>query len=471
MLPRRSARLFSRSPRFAPVQSALTSVNCIARLGNSILPNDPERRRQYGQSLRQVCRRVEHARWKPAGNRADPVKLVMASNRSRLPQLIPIKLQRMAASPFAFFRGAASLMAADLAMTRTCGLHVQICGDAHVRNLGAFTAPDGRVIFDLNDFDETVHGPFEWDVKRLVTSIVLAGWEAGDGDKHCRQGVRILCRAYREAMLAFSRMPVIDLARYRVRRHQHFAPVESVLRKAERATPLYNLHKLTVKKKAKRVFIDDPPRIRHVDNNTAKRVLAALKSYRETLPVERQHFFDQYRPIDVAFKVVGIGSVGTRDYVVLLIGNGEQDPLFLQIKEEPPSCYSPYLTRSAAPEHQGRRVVEGQRRMQAQSDILLGWTSLQGREYMVRQLADHKASIEIEDMKGDGLLQYARVCGEVLAKGHARSGDPCALAGYLGSSTKFDAALTGFAFGYAEQTVDDHRKFAAALKAKRIRSA
>jgi len=362
-------------------------------------------------------------------------------------------------------------MAADLASQPRCGLTVQICGDAHVRNLGFFSAPDGRLVFDLNDFDETVRGPFEWDVKRLATSLVLAGREASDSDKHCREAVRVFVRAYREALFGFSRMMVLDLARYRVHRHPHFAPVQSVLRKAERSTPRHNLEKLAQVNRGSHRFKQQPPLLTRTDAKTASRVLAALKAYRQTLAPERQHFFDHYRAVDVAFKVVGTGSVGTRDYVALMLGNGKLDALFLQVKEEPPSCYARYLPDFRPADNEGRRVVEGQRAMQAQSDILLGWTSMQGRDYLVRQLADHKASIEVEDLKGDGLLQYALVCAEVLAKGHARSGDPCALAGYLGASPKFDGAIAAFAIAYADQTASDHEKFLAAIKSGKIKAA
>ena len=430
----------------------------------------PGERRTHGRWLRQTCSRVEQARWKPPADRADPVALVMAATRGRVPQLVPIKYQRMAASAFGFFRGAAPVMAADLASQPRCGLTVQICGDAHVLNLGSFSAPDGRLIFDLNDFDETVRGPFEWDVKRLATSLVLAGREAGDSDKQCKPAVRAFVRAYREAVVRCSRMPVLDLARYRVHRHPNFAPLQTVLRKAERATPQHNLERLTIASAGQRRFKDEPPLLTRVDPPTHARVLAALKSYRRTLAPERQHFFDHYHVLDVAFKVVGTGSVGTRDYVVLLLGNGKTDALFLQVKEEPPACYTRYLHDLPPAENEGRRVVEGQRALQAQSDILLGWTSMQGRDYLVRQLSDHKATIEVGDLAGDGLLQYALVCGEVLAKGHARSGDPCALAGYLGASPKFDNAITAFAVAYADQTARDHQKFLAAIKSGKIKT-
>jgi len=431
---------------------------------------EPGERRDHGRRLRRTCSRVEQARCKPPSSRQDPVALITAANRGRIPQLVLIKYQRMAASAFGFFRGAAPVMAADLASQPRCGLTVQMCGDAHVRNLGSFSAPDGRLIFDINDFDETVRGPFEWDVKRLATSLVLAGREAHATDKQCKDAVRVFVRAYREAMFGFSRMTVLDLARYRVHRHQHFAPLRSVLRKAERATPPHNLERLTVAAGGSRRFKPQPPLLTRVDQPTASRVLAALKPYRQTLAPERQHFFDQYHALDVAFKVVGTGSVGLRDYVVLMQGNGQMDALFLQVKEEPPSCYARYLPELRPAEHEGRRVVEGQRAMQAQSDILLGWTSIEGRDYLVRQLADHKASIETEDLAGDGLTQYALVCGEVLAKGHARSGDPCALAGYLGASPKFDMAIVAFAVAYADQTASDHEKFVAAVKSGKIKT-
>ena len=431
---------------------------------------DPGERRDHGRRLRKTCSRVEQARCKFSGERHDPVELVIAANRGRVAQLLPIKYQRMAESPFGFFRGSAPQMAADLAAQPRCGLSVQICGDAHVRNLGSFTAPDGRLIFDLNDFDETVHAPFEWDVKRLATSLMLAGREAHDTDKQCKDAVRVFVRAYREAMFGFSRMTVLDLARYRVHRHQHFAPLQSVLRKAERATPRHNLERLTEIAGGSRRFKEEPPLLMRVDKRTAARVLASLKPYRQTLAPERQHAYDQYHPLDVAFKVVGTGSVGLRDYVVLMQGNGKLDALFLQVKEETASCYARYLPDLRPAVHEGRRVVEGQRAMQAQSDILLGWTSIEGRDYLVRQLSDHKASVETGDLAGDALVQYALVCGEVLAKGHARSGDPCALAGYLGASPKFDTAIAGFAVSYADQASKDYEKFVAAIKSGKIKT-
>jgi len=422
----------------------------------------------YGKNCRERVSRVGQGEWKPRADRPDPCELIRAATAGRVPELLPIKRQRMSASPFGFFRGATSVMAADLAKLPHTGMLTQICGDAHVRNLGAYAAPDGRLIFDINDFDETIRGPWEWDIKRLATSLVLAGREAHDSGVRCKQAVSLFVRTYREFMLRFSEMTVLELARYQVHRQLQGSPVAGVLRKAEKSTPQQNLEKLAVKT-ARRGwrFRDAKPLLFHLPAKVVGQVLASLASYRQTLSAERQHFLDCYRPMDVAFKVVGTGSVGVRDHVILAFGRGDDDPLFLQIKEEPPSCYSPYL-KSRNKVHQGQRVVEGQRLMQAQSDIFLGWTTIAGRDYLVRQLSDHKATIEIEDLRRNGLLQYAEVCGEVLAKAHARSGDACVLAGYLGSSEKFDLAITAFAVAYANQTTEDYEHFLACVKKGRL---
>jgi hypothetical protein len=265
-------------------------------------------------------------------------------------------------------------------------------------------------------------------------------------------------------------MPVLDLARFQVHRLQRITPVSQVLRKAERATPQYNVERLTHlppaptkagkgAPPAHRIFVEHKPLQYRLPPAKARSVLDSLSLYRESLLPERQHFFDQYRPLDVAFRVVGTGSVGLRDYIVYLEGNGSGDPLFLQIKEEPGSAYAPYLGEIGAPQHQGRRVAQGQRAMQFLSDILLGWTTINNRQYLVRQLNDHKASIEIEDLKGGGLAQYAEMCGELLSRGHARSGDPLALAGYIGTSDRFNDAVVNFAVDYANQTELDYYAF------------
>jgi uncharacterized protein (DUF2252 family) len=369
-----------------------------------VLP--PLERRAFGQSRRKQVRRQEQNRWRSSDRQTDPIDALAVSSVGRVTALLEIKWQRMAASPFGFFRGAVPVMAADLAVLPHTGLFTQLCGDAHVRNLGAYAAPDGRLVFDVNDFDETIRGPFEWDLKRLATSIILAGRESGSKNTVCSDATAVLLRSYRRSMHAFARMPVLEMARFQVHRLQRITPVSLVLRKAERATPQYNAERLTELPKASskqgkntppphRIFIEHKPLQYRLSPAKARTILDSLSMYRETLLPERQHFLDLYRPLDVAFRVVGTGSVGLRDYIVYLEGNGSDDPLFLQIKEEPGSAYAPYLGEMGAPQHQGRRVAQGQRAMQFLSDMLLGWTTINNRQYLVRQLNDHKGSIEI----------------------------------------------------------------------------
>jgi uncharacterized protein (DUF2252 family) len=404
-------------------------------------------------------------------NGREAVKALLAANRNRRQDLLPIKWQRMAASPFGFFRGAAPLMAADLASQPNVGLTVQICGDAHVQNLGAYASPDGHLVFDLNDFDETIRGPWEWDIKRLATSLVLAGREAGETSKRTALAVMEFVKSYRDSIKAFAQMRVVELARREVRRHTALRPVREVLSKAERATPAMTLKRLTVP--ARRTvfrFHDRPPVLQHVTDSLAAQVLAALARYRDTLGVDHQQVLDAYRPVDIAFKVVGTGSVGTNDFVVLLLGNGPDDVLFLQIKEEFPSCYSRYCHDLPTPSHQGRRAAEGQKRLQTVTDPFVGWTTIGKREYLVRQLADHKASIDPKELKGATLNDYGIVCGEVLAKAHARTGDAAAIAGYTGASAKLDKAITRFALAYADQTVLYHAALARAIMSGQVKA-
>ena len=435
------------------------------RLGGPV--PSPGERFAKGKEARKKVPRTDQGEWKPGKNRHDPVEAVLVCTRGRLRDLIPIKMARMAASPFGFFRGAAPLMAADLATLPHSGLEVQICGDAHVRNLGAYAAPDGHLVFDINDFDETVRGPFEWDLKRLATSLILAGEQSGHTKKVCKDAVRLFVRSYCAQMTRLSELPVIELAKFQL--HVKAGTVQSVLRKAERSTPQHNLEKLTQPQGSKFRFVDQRPLLAPVRAQVARQVIAALGLYRETLSSERQQFLSCYYPIDVAFKVVGTGSVGTRDYVVLCIGNGDRDPLFLQVKEEPPSCYSRYLPSPQTFMNEGKRVVDGQRKMQAFSDPFLGWTSMAGRDYLVRQLSDHKASIDDTQLQETGLTEYARVCGAILAKGHARSGDPMLLAGYCGPGNKLDDAIAGFADRYGSQTEEDYEAFRKAIKAGKIK--
>jgi uncharacterized protein (DUF2252 family) len=419
------------------------------------MPHIPtsQERRALGQARRKQVRRQDHAHWDAKLRQRDPLELVDESMRGRVPALIALKYERMLASPFGFFRGAVPVMAADLALLPHTGIVNQICGDAHVRNLGAFAAPDGRLLFDINDFDETIRGPFEWDLKRLATSLVLAARETGA--KRADDAVLRFVASYGKLVGTLARMPVIEVARYQVHRLQRISPVSDALLKAERATPLHSLETLTVERKGGRVFRGNPPLLRRLVPRQARPVLASLKAYRESLQPERQHFLAQYRAVDVGFKVVGTGSVGLRDFVVYLEGNGPRDPLFLQVKEQPGSAYAPYLAATPGAGHQGKRVAEGQRAMQFASDPFLGWTTIANREYLVRQLSDHKGNIEIDDLKGQGLTDYAEMCGELLARGHARSGDACQLAGYLGTGEKFGEAIAKFAEAYADQSETD----------------
>jgi len=424
-------------------------------------------RRDYGKSRRKVLHSVDQCHLKAPRSRPDPVELLVSASRDRMPKLLPIKWARMAASPFGFFRGAVPLMAADLASLPTTGITVQICGDAHLRNLGAFASPTGALVFDINDFDETISGPWEWDVKRLAASLVLGGREAGQSDGACKEAVKSFVAEYRMSVHHCSGLTVLGLARYSVYRHMEAGPIPELLKKARRATPEHTLEKLTRSGKGGRRFKEEKPLLTAVSGKTRRAVLTALESYRDTLSQERRHFLERYHPVDVAFKVVGTGSVGTHDYVILCFGNGSEDPLFLQMKEEPPSAYAQYL-KAQVPRNQGERVVQGQRLMQAQSDIFLGWTRVEGRDYLVRQLADHKAVIDAEDLRGPGLIAYARMCGEVLGKGHARSGDACVLDGYCGDAEKLGNAIAEFAVAYADQSTSDYELFTRAVKKGRL---
>jgi uncharacterized protein (DUF2252 family) len=440
---------------------------------------------------------MEHGVWKAKERREDPLKLMQKSMHGRVPALVALKYERMEASPFGFFRGAVPVMACDFSLTGNTGIVSQLCGDAHVRNLGAYAGADGRLVFDINDFDETIAGPFEWDVKRMATSLVLAGREAGATDLDCSEAAAVFLERYRRSMATFARMPVLEVARYQVHRLRNVPAVKRILEIAQRATPTDTLQALTgvkgqtearkkrlkkhalqqknpekLSEKSIRIFKTTPPVLRRLTGAEAERIVSSLGKYVESLLPERRKFFLEYRPIDVAFKVVGTGSVGLRDYCIYMVGNGPRDPLFLQIKEEVESGYAPYVQHLNGKAnrrrigHQGRRVVEGERLMQLQSDPFLGWTTLEGRDYLVRQLNDHKASVQLGDLKQAGLVEYARVCGDLLARGHARSGDSSMLSGYLGASESFDTAVGNFAMAYADQTERDWRELVRSRKTK-----
>jgi uncharacterized protein (DUF2252 family) len=467
-------------------------------------------RHALGLLARKQIARSAHAEFSPSACKHSPLELLRASERDRLPRYVKIKHERMAVSPFGFFRGAVPVMAADLACHPNTGIVTQLCGDAHVDNLGAYAAPAGSLaagsasplVFDINDFDETIRGPFEFDLKRLATSLLLAGRQAGIKRSARRDAVLHFACRYRESMHRFSAMPVLELARYQIHRLAEIDPMPAILAQAERSTPEKSLRSLTepipaaAVKKAKgktalkgagvspsekvhkdsglpaveepRRFQSHPPLLTRLSAKDAEPILAALGPYARTLQPERRHFLEQYRPIDVAFKVVGTGSVGLRDYCIYFENPSREpgtDPLFLQIKEEPASAYAAYLPEGDKHAHQGHRVMDGQRAMQLTSDPFLGYTTIDGRDFLVRQLNDHKASLDIEKLDARSLLGYADLCGELFARGHARAGDPISIAAYLGKNARFDRALLSFARLYADKTEHDFEIFKKAIKA------
>jgi uncharacterized protein (DUF2252 family) len=450
-----------------------------------------------GLAARKQLARSAHAEFSTAACKHDPLELLRAAERDRIPRLVKIKHERMAANPFGFFRGAVPIMAADLACHPNTGLLTQLCGDAHVANLGAYGAPDGRLVFDINDFDETIRGPFEFDLKRLATSLLLAGRLAGIKRTARRDAVLHFACRYRESMHEFSTMPVLELARYQIHRLAEIDPMPAIFEQAERSTPQKSLKSLTepvptpkTNPKSRvphlrdsstvakvganassdttpRRFQSHPPLLARLANKERDLVLAALGPYTRTLQPERRHFLAQYEPLDVAFKVVGTGSVGLRDYCIYLEAisrPAHTDPLFLQIKEEPASAYAAYLPDGDTHIHQGHRVMDGQRAMQLTSDPFLGYTTIEGRDFLVRQLNDHKATIDVEKLDAKSLLGYADLCGELFARSHARAGDPVTIAAYLGNNARFDHALLTFARAYADKTEHDFDLFKHSLK-------
>ena len=429
----------------------------------------PKERREIGQAHRKQMARSEHDELRIKARKASPMELLERQARGRVPELVKLKYELMADSPFGYFRGAVPVMAADLAALPNTGIISQLCGDAHVRNLGAFGAPDGRLVFDINDFDETIRGPFEWDLKRMAASITLAGRGAGQKETNIRQAAQECIEHYCTLMSEFAGMATIDVARFQVHRMSRVEPVHMALLKAERATPAHTLEQLTepVSKKAgaARRFKTIKPMLTRLTGSIVEEVIASLKPYINTLEPQRQHLLSLYRPVDVAFKVVGTGSVGLRDYCIYFEGNGPGDPLFLQIKEEPASGYASYLPKANPPAHNGKRAAQGQRAMQIQSDPFLGWTHIGSRDYLVRQLNDHKGSVELDDLAGAGLVAFGEVCGELLARGHSRSSDPLVIAGYLGSGGGFAEALGKFGAAYADQTEKDWEQLKRARKA------
>lgn len=434
-----------------------------------------------GKSLREKVPRTSHAKWAPAANRPDPIELLKKSDRGRLPDLLPIRYGRMRKSPFAFFRGAAALMAADLSPTPRTGLRVQACGDCHVSNFGGMGSLDRRLIFDINDFDETLPAPWEWDVKRLAASIVLAGRQNGWRARDCVDAVRVAVESYRAHMRAYGWMRAVDVWYSRLDAELFVEEAKTTdarkywkrtLTKARQQTDEHLMPRLTDVVKGQLRITDHPPFIYHPlqYKQKARNVRDLFHRYRHTLPEERRVLLDRYQIVDIARKVVGVGSVGTRCAVVLLMA-GEHDPLFLQFKEALPSALEPYAGKSRYTNH-GERVVTGQRMLQSGSDVLLGWTrDDDGRDYYFRQLRDMKMKIDIEDMSKRDWIEYVGLCGWALARAHARTGDPARIAGYLGKNETFDEALEQFAVAYADQTERDYEALIKAIKARRISAA
>jgi uncharacterized protein (DUF2252 family) len=437
-----------------------------------------EERMAMGKSLREEVPRTSHAKWAPTANRPDPIELLKKSDRGRLPELLPIRYGRMRKSPFAFFRGAAALMAADLVPTPKTGLRVQACGDCHVSNFGGMGSLDRRLIFDINDFDETLPAPWEWDVKRLASSVVVAGRQNGVRGRDCANAARTAVESYRAHMRAYAWMRAVDVWYSRLDAELFVEEARSAeakkywkqaLTKAALQTDEHLMPNLTDMVKGQVRIIDHPPFIYHPPHYTqkAKEVRDLFHRYRLTLPAERRVLLDRYQIVDIARKVVGVGSVGTRCAVVLLMA-GDRDPLFLQFKEALPSALEPYAGKSQYANH-GERVVTGQRMLQSGSDVLLGWTrDDNGRDYYFRQLRDMKMKIDIEDMSKQDWIEYVGLCGWALARAHARTGDPARIAGYLGKNETFDEAIEQFAVAYADQTERDYEALIKAIKARRI---
>jgi uncharacterized protein (DUF2252 family) len=446
-----------------------------------------------GKDARAVAPLESHAEFSPGRSR-DPVGLLLGQAASRVPELVPVRHGRMLVSAFTFYRGAALPMAADLAATPASGLRVQLCGDAHLSNFGAFASPERNLVFDVNDFDETLPGPFEWDVKRLAASLAVAGRDNGFPAKARRKIALAAAEGYRTAMSGFAGQPFLDvwyahldiepaLSQFRSQvKAKRLKEFEKLLTKAHTADSTKALGKLTTVVDGRRQIISTPPTIVPVEEVFSdvqadaiyQQIRAVLSKYRRTLQSDRRHLLEQFTLVQVARKVVGVGSVGTRAWILLMDAGDGVEPLFLQAKEAQVSVLADYAGRSKY-NNQGERVVAGQHLQQAQSDIFLGWTRVTGpdgvdRDFYVRQLKDWKFSVPIELMLPPGMTAYARLCGWTLARAHARSGDRVALAAYLGGSDKFDQAIADFAETYADQNELDYAALQAAVKAGKAKA-
>jgi uncharacterized protein (DUF2252 family) len=428
--------------------------------------------RDAGRALRETVPPEAHADWSPG--KRDPLGILERQETRRVPELVPLRHSRMAANPFSFFRGGAAIMAADLATTPATGAHVQACGDAHLANFGLYASPERRLVFDVNDFDETLPAPWEWDLKRLAASVVLAGRPLGFDAELRRTVVAQATRAYTAFLDELTRRSTLDVWYSDIDAEEIGARIDTesarraaarVVRKAREHTALRALDKLTEIRDGRRVIVDSPPVVQHLPDIELSDVLAFMQGYAETLPADRAHLLDQFELIDGARKVVGVGSVGTECFILVGQGRASLDPLVLQVKQAEDSVLSAFVGKSAYP-HQGRRVVEGQHLMQATSDPFLGWSSgPDEKHYYIRQLYDMKASADFARMDAHDLAGYAQLCAETLARAHARSLDPALLAGYCGKGKKLAAAITRFAEAYADQAERDHAEFVEAISA------
>ena len=447
-----------------------------------------EERIRHGKELRKKSPRASHGEWSPAQDRPDAVELLEEQNEGRLDWLIPVRRWRMSTSPFAFFRGGARIMAADLANTPVTGLDVQVCGDAHMANFGVFASPESQLVFDINDFDEILTGPWEWDIKRLVTSFVIAARYNGLKEKDGLKAAERVVRTYREAMADFAEMRHTDFWYAMLGEDQLIASAavegrkavaQKITRKAKTRDSRQALDKLAEYIEGEFRIKSDPPGVIPLrdlpiemdSSGTDLRELAnrTFEAYKQTIPDDTKHLLDRYRLVDVALKVVGVGNVGNLCLILLLEGRDSTDPLFLQMKQAIPSVLEEYFNSSQYT-NQGQRAVEGQRLMQTVSDIFLGWVkgSKTGKDFYMRQLRDWKGSADVEHLDAAGLYHLARLCGWTLARAHARSGDPVAIAGYLGNNDTLDKAMFDFATAYADQNKRDFEAFTEAISSGKL---